>query len=41
MDKVCTLTATCLEPCILWPYGDLRFFRRPVRRGRGEAVAKA
>ena len=31
MDKVCTLMATCLETCILWPYGDLRFFRRPVR----------
>ena len=30
MDKVCTLTTTCLETCILWPYGDLRFFRRPV-----------
>ena len=30
MDKVCTLMATCLETCILWPYGDLRFFRRPV-----------
>ena len=30
MDKVCTLTTTCLETCILWPYGDLRFFRRPL-----------
>jgi len=30
MDKVCTLMATCLETCILWPHGDLRFFRRPV-----------
>ena len=30
MDKVCTLMATCLEACILWPYGDLRFFSLDV-----------